>query len=171
MFFACEAAWRWHNKAKMKTRSLTHLVYLITIAIKGTDGVIETLLGLLIAITGPDRLYSLILHFTTPELTENPANRTAAAIQHGAAGLAHASARFMIFYLLVHGILKSGIAVNLLAGKRWIFAPACVILTGFILYMGYHATQHFSWWLLGFALFDLFTVALVINEWTNQKHR
>jgi uncharacterized membrane protein len=155
----------------MKNRSLPHLVYLVTIAVKGIDGAIETLLGLLIALTGPDRLYSLVLRFTTPELEENPASRTAAALQHGAAGLAHASAGFTIFYLLTHGILKSGIAVNLLAGKRWIFAPACVILTGFILYMGYHATRHFSWWLLGFALFDLFTLALVINEWASQKHR
>jgi uncharacterized membrane protein len=155
----------------MKTRSLTHFVYLVTIAIKGIDGVIETLLGLLIAATGPDRLYALVLRVTTPELEENPANRTAAAVQHGAAGLAHASAGFAIFYLLVHGILKSGIAVNLLAGKRWIFAPACVILSGFILYMGYHASQHFSWWLFGFALFDLFTLALVVNEWAGQKHR
>lgn len=155
----------------MKNRSLPHLVYLVAIAVKGIDGVIETLLGLLIAITGPDRFYSLVLRFTTPELEENPANRTAAAVQHGAAGLAHASAAFTIFYLLTHGILKSGIAVNLLAGHRWIFAPACVILTGFILYMSYHITQHFSWWLFGFALFDLFTLALVINEWTGSKHR
>ena len=87
------------------------------------------------------------------------------AIRHGVAGLAHASSHFVIFYLLVHGILKSGIAVNLLRGRRWIFAPACVILAGFIFYMGYHATRHFSWWLLGFALFDLLTLALVINEW------
>jgi uncharacterized membrane protein len=155
----------------MKNRSLTHLAYLFTIAVKGADGVIETLLGLLIALTGPDKLYSLVLHFTTPELENNPANRAAAAVQHDAAGLAHASAGFAIFFLLTHGILKSGIAINLLAGKRWIFAPACVILAGFILYMGYHATQRFSWWLLGFALFDLFTLALVINEWAGSKHR
>ena len=144
----------------MKTRSLTHIVYLVTIAVKGIDGIIETLLGILIATTGPDRLYALVLRVTTPELEENHASRTAAAVQHGAAGLAHASASFAIFYLLTHGILKSGIAVNLLAGKRWIFAPAFVILTGFILYMGYHATQHFSWWLFAFAMFDLFTFGL-----------
>jgi uncharacterized membrane protein len=155
----------------MKKPSLLHLVYLVTIAVKGIDGVIETLLGLLIAMTGPDKFYSLVLRFTTPELEENPANRTAAAVQHGAAGLAHASAGFAVFYLLTHGILKSGIAVNLLAGKRWIFAPACVILTGFIVYMGYHAARHFSWWLLGFTLFDLFTLTLVINEWAGRKHR
>jgi uncharacterized membrane protein len=155
----------------MKNRSLAHIAYLVTIAVKGADGVIETLLGLLIALTGPDRFYSLVLRFTTPELESDPDNKAVAAVQHGAAGLAHGSAKFAIFFLLTHGILKSGIALNLLQDKRWIFPPACVILAGFILYMGYHATQLFSWWLVGFALFDIFTLALVINEWAGFKHR
>src|ERR1700743_3805191 len=64
MLFSCDAGGRWHTKAGMKTRSLTHFVYLVTIAVKGIDGVIETLLGLLIAATGPDRLYALVLRFT-----------------------------------------------------------------------------------------------------------
>jgi uncharacterized membrane protein len=155
----------------MKTRSFAHIAYLVTIAVKGADGIIETVLGLLLAITGPQRLYSLVLHFTTPELENNPGNKAAAAVQHGAAGLAHASASFAIAYLLTHGVLKSGISISLLLGQRWIFAPACVILTGFILYMGYHATQHFSWWLVGFAGFDLLTLALVMNEWVNPQRR
>jgi uncharacterized membrane protein len=151
----------------MQRGSLTHIVYLVTIAVKGVDGIIETLLGLLIAITGPAEFYFLVLHFTTPELENNHHNRAAAAVQHGAAGLTHGSAGFVIFYLLVHGVLKSGISLCLLQGQRWIFAPACAILTGFILFMSYHATQHFSWWLFGFAAFDLFTLILVINEWVN----
>jgi uncharacterized membrane protein len=155
----------------MPRRSLTHLVYLATIAFKGADGIIETLLGLLIAITGPERLYFFVLHFTTPELENHPHSRTAAALQHGAAGLAHAAPAFVIFYLLVHGVLKSGIAICLLLGQRWIFAPACAILAGFILFMSYRLSHHFSGWLLGFAAFDLFTLILVINEWVNPARR
>jgi uncharacterized membrane protein len=105
----------------MKNRSPAHIAYLVTIAVKGADGVIETLLGLLIALTGPDRFYSLVLRFTTPELESDPENKAAAAVQHGAAGLVHGSANFAIFFLLTHGILKSGIALNLLQDKRWIF--------------------------------------------------
>ena len=155
----------------MTNRSPAHIAYLVAIAIKGVDGVIETLLGLLIALSGPDRLYALVLHFTTPELENNPENRAAAAVQHGAEGLAHAPIGFAIFYLLIHGVLKTGIAVSLLRGRNWIFAPASVILAGFILYMGYHASRHFSWWLVGFALFDLLTLMLVVNEWAIQSHR
>ena len=146
----------------------THLAFLAAIAVKGIDGVVETLLGLLIAVAGPEKLFLCVLRFTTPELQDNPADGFAKAIESGAAGLTHEGG-FAIFYLLVHGILKTGIAVNLLRGKRWIFAPSVLILAGFVLYLGYRTLQHWSWWSVSFALFDLFTLALVINEWVRHS--
>ena len=153
----------------MKSR-WAHLAFVGAVAIKGIDGVIETLLGLLILIAGPDKLFLFVLRFTTPELRNNPDNHVAKAVQSGAAGLT-AIGTFAIFYLLVHGILKSGIAVNLLRGKRWIFVPAVLILSGFVIYLGYRTAQHWSAWSLSFALFDLFTLALVINEWRQPQAR
>jgi uncharacterized membrane protein len=83
----------------------------------------------------------------------------------------HASESFVVFYLLAHGILKLGIAINLLRGKDWIFSPAVAILTGFVIFMSYKLTVHWSGWLLGFALFDTLTIALVLNEWRNHRAR
>ena len=150
--------------------SWAHILFLITIAIKGIDGLVETVLGVLIAVAGPDRLFFFIAQFTTPDLEFNPSNHIARAIQNGAAGLAR-TAGFAVFYLLMHGIVKVGIAVNLLRDRRWIFAPASVILAGFVAYLGYHAAMHRSLWSLSFALFDLFTLALVINEWIRVRSR
>jgi len=147
-----------------KRFSWAHLLFLITVAIKGIDGVIETALGALIYAMGPDRLFFFIARFTTPELEANPSNHIARAVQNGAAGLA-GTAGFAVFYLVAHGVLKAGIAYNLLRDRRWIFAPACVILTGFVIYLFYHAAQKHSLWAFGFGLFDLFTIGLVINEW------
>jgi uncharacterized membrane protein len=154
-----------------KSVTLSHAAYLVTITLKGVDGVIETTLGLAIAIAGPEKLYLGVLHFTTPELEENPASHAARAIQNGAAGLAHFSSTFAIAYLLIHGVLKSGIAVSLLFGQRWIFPVAVAILSAFIGIMSYRMTVHFSWWLVGLALFDLFTVVLVVNEWVRGDRR
>lgn len=154
----------------MKRTRWAHVAFLVTVAVKGIDGVIETSLGLLIALAGPDKLSLFVLRFTTPELQDNPGDGFARAIQSGAAGLSHAGG-FAVFYLLVHGILKAGIAVNLLRGKRWIFAPAVLILGGFILYLGYRTNQHWSWWSFSFALFDLFTLALVVNEWVQPREK
>ena len=52
---------------------------------------------------------------------------------------------------------------------RWIFPVAVVILVGFIAFMGYRLTHHWSVWLFGFALFDVLTLALVINEWRSPR--
>jgi len=144
------------------------IAFLVTVAIKGIDGIIETILGLFIALVGPDKLLMLVLRFTVPELHNNPANRVAEAVQSGAAKLTTIGT-FAIVYLLVHGILKAGIAVDLLRGKRWIFVPAILILSGFVLFLGYRTVQHWSAWSCSLALFDLFTVMLVINEW-RQTH-
>ena len=145
-----------------------HRAYLAAILIKGFDGAVEGLVGLAIAIAGPQRIYGAILRLTTPELDDDRPHQILHAIRHGASGLAESSQVFIVTYLLVHGVLKLGIAITLMRGQRWIFPIAVLILSGFVLYMGYHLTERWSGWLFGFALFDLFTLALVLNEWTNR---
>jgi uncharacterized membrane protein len=154
-----------------KSTTLFHRAYQAAIAIKGLDGGIETLAGLLVAIAGTERLYNFAIWITAPEIASNPDSKTAHLIRHGASGLMHASETFVVFYLLVHGILKLGIAINLLRESDWIFPPAVVILTGFVIFMSYKLTVHWSAWLLGFALFDTLTIALVLNEWRNHRAR
>jgi len=147
-----------------KRPQLLHDAYLGAILIKGFDGAVEVLAGAVIALTGTERLYELVIRFTAPELTgHHPALH---AIRTGAAKLANGSHHFVIVYLLVHGLLKLGVVVALLRGTaRWIFPLASLILTGFIAYMSWRLSRHWSDWLLGFALFDVITLGLVLNEW------
>jgi uncharacterized membrane protein len=146
--------------------SLAHLAYVTTIAIKGFDGGLETLAGLVIWITGPQRLYRWVVRVTAPELFDGEHVRAVHAIRRGAEHLATSGAHFVVFYLLVHGVLKLGLAIVLLrGGGRWIFPVGTLILTGFIAFMSYRLSEEWSNWLLGFALFDALTLALVLNEW------
>jgi len=147
-------------------RSLAHLAYVVTVALKGFDGGLETLAGLVIWITGPQRLYRWAVRITAPELYDGEHVHAVHAIRRGAEHLATTGAHFVVFYLLVHGILKLGLAIVLLrGGGRWIFPAGTLILTGFIAFMSYRLSQQWSNWLLGFALFDALTLALVLNEW------
>jgi uncharacterized membrane protein len=147
-------------------RSLAHLAYVVTVALKGFDGGLETLAGLVIWITGPQRLYRWAVRITAPELYDGEHVRAVHAIRRGAEHLATTGAHFVVFYLLVHGILKLGLAIVLLrGGGRWIFPVGTLILTAFIAFMSYRLSQQWSNWLLGFALFDALTLALVLNEW------
>jgi len=149
-----------------KRPQLLHDAYLGAILIKGFDGAVETLAGLVIALTGPERIYEWVFRLTAPELGGGHHHPALHAIRSGAARLANGPHHFVIFYLLVHGLLKLGIAVALLRGTaRWVFPVASLILTGFIAYMSWHLSLHWSDWLLGAALFDLLTLGLVLNEW------
>src|SRR5882757_5664336 len=142
--------------------SLAHIAYVVTIAIKGFDGGLETLAGLVIWITGPQRLYRWVVRVTAPELFDGKHERAVHAVRKGAEHLATTGGHFVVFYLLVHGVLKLALAVVLLrGGGRWVFPVGTLILTGFIAFMSYRLSQEWSGWLLGFALFDALTLALV----------
>jgi uncharacterized membrane protein len=142
---------------------------MVTVAIKGIDGAIETALGLLLAIAGTQRLANMILDFIVPELEQHPTSRMWQAAHHGATHLAQDSGHFAVVYLLIHGLLKVAIAYNLLLEKRWIFIPAMIVLVGFIAFMGVHLSQQWSVWLFALALFDAVTLALVVNEYVRLK--
>jgi uncharacterized membrane protein len=151
-----------------KPSPLLHGAYLTTILIKGFDGAVEALAGLIIAVTGPERIYEWVIRLTAPELTgHHPALH---AIRNGAERLAEGSHHFVIVYLLVHGLLKLSIVVALLkGGGRWVFPAATLILLGFVGYMSWRLSIRWSDWLLGFALFDCLTLALVLNEWRSGR--
>ena len=152
-----------------KRSALLHYAYLAAILIKGIDGALEALAGLVITATGPEQAYEWVIRFTAPELTgHHPALH---AIRNGATRLAESSHSFVIFYLLVHGFLKLGVVLALLRdGGRWVFPVASLILTGFVAYMGWRLALHWSGWVLSFALFDLLTLALVVNEWRSGEN-
>ena len=128
-------------------------------------GLAEVTLGLIVALTGSQRLHANILQWTDPALYQGGRSELAAMLRE-AAGVVVQSENFIILSLLVHGGLKMAITVSLLRGRGvWIFPFAITILIGFILYMCYELSVHWSNLLLLLALLDAVTVALVINEW------
>ena len=154
----------------MKRQStILRLAFFVAVAVKGIDGLIETLAGLAVAILGTPGIYALVIQITAPELDLHPDSRAVHLIRHGAFDLAQVSSRFITIWLLVHGALKLVLAVELLRQRMWIFPVAAAILSGFVIYMASRLAVHWSSWLLAFAMFDLITVALVLNEW--RAHR
>jgi len=154
-----------------KPNPLFHLAYVVTIAVKGIDGAIETILGLAVLITGPLRFNSFLMTLAVFDMAE-PAteNGFMHLLRNGASQLLGTSIDFVVIYLLLHGLLKLGLALVLLTGRgRWVYPVATVILLGFLAFMSWHLAEHWSNWVLVFALFDLVTLLLVLNEWRNEK--
>ena len=143
--------------------------FIAAIIVKGVDGAVESVAGTIVAIAGTQSLYEFVIRVTAPELELHPQSHAVHLIRHGAQGLAHASSRFVAIWLLVHGILKLALAIELLRGRRWIFPVATGILACFVGYMAYRLTGHWSPWLLAFAMFDVVTIGLVLHEWRSQR--
>jgi uncharacterized membrane protein len=158
---------------KSRPNAFVHLAYVATIAVKGIDGGIETLLGFIIWLSGPSRWYGFLLHFSAPELLEEPgSHRFIELVRSGASNLLQSPIGFIVAYLLIHGLLKLALALVLLrGGGRWIFPVATAILVGFIAFMSWHLAIHWSNWVLGFAIFDFITLLLVLNEWRQPGRR
>ncbi len=155
-------------KGMISRDTAVHTAYLITVIIKGLFGLLEFCGGAIIAIFGPQRLYGLALQVIDPDLYEGGHVHTAQLVMQGAAALSQTRGHFVIFYLFMHGALKMTITVVLLRGRgRWVFPVASTILSGFIAFFGFHLGKHWSTWVLGLALFDTLTLALVTNEWRN----
>jgi len=146
-------------------RGALRIAFVAAVAAKGADGIVETLAGILVAFLGTQGVYALVIQLSAPELGLHPDSTAVHLIRHGATSLAHAPSRFVVVWLLMHGILKLALAIELLRGKAWIYPVAAAILSGFVGYMSYKLVIHFSPWLLAFAVFDLLTVVLVLNEW------
>src|SRR5581483_7791380 len=104
-----------------------------------------------LVILGPFQLYVWVLRLTAPELDDNPQSAVVNAVRHGATRLAQGESGFATAYLLVHGLLKLGLAVALLRrGGRIIFPIAALVFAGFIAVMGFKLSQAWSNWVLSF---------------------
>ena len=149
---------------------LMHTAYLVTIIVKGLFGLSEFCGGVILAVFGAEQLYGMVLRVIDPELYEGGHIHTAQLVLQGAAALAQSPKHFVIFYLFAHGALKMTITAVLLKGHgRWVFPVASAILLGFIGFFAYDLGRHWSYLVLGLALFDTLTLALVANEWRNWK--
>src|SRR5436853_312283 len=87
-------------------RTLMHRAYQVAIGIKGLDGAVEFLAGLVIALVGSQQVYHFAIWATAPEIARHPDSHAVHAIRHGAYNFAQHSHKFVIIYLLAHGLLK-----------------------------------------------------------------
>ena len=110
------------------------LVFLVGVALKGLDGLLELLGGIVLLLTGPDRLAREVAAITAHELGEDPHDLVAGLLVHGVQRLDPHTTAVLAVYLLVHGVVKVGIVVALLLGSRRVYPWAIGALSLFLIY-------------------------------------
>ena len=155
--------------SRLEKLPLLDRVFDVSITLKGLDGVLEVLGGLLLLFLTPQRLNAIVEFLTQHELSEDPRDFIATHLLFYAHRYTATTSLFLAAYLFSHGIIKIVLVVALLQQRLWAYPLAIVVLSIFIVYQLYRLALHLSLGLLVLTLFDIFIVGLTALEY--RKHR
>ena len=143
--------------------------FLVGIVLKGLDGVLEVLGGLLLLVVSPTTIDRAIKTLSQHELSEDPHDFLATHVLHVAGTLSGSSLRFGAAYLLSHGVVKIVLVAALLRNKLWAYPWMIVFLVAFIVYQVYRMTFAPSIGLVLLTIFDMVVVWLTYREYQKQR--
>jgi len=157
------------DRAHWLSGSATDRLFIVTIVIKGIDGLLGVVSGLIFLFLAPHTLDSFVHAVTANELARDPDDILVGLIRHGAEVFAASDRHFAGLYLIVHGVLKAFVALLLLSGRHWAYPVGAAFVALFMAYTIHRLTLHFSWLLVVFFLFDAVTLFLILREWGMHK--
>jgi len=144
----------------------------IGLVLKGLDGVLEVIGGLLLLFVSPNSIQHLVRALTAHELSEDPHDLVARYLLHTTAHLSHGTTLFGAIYLLSHGLSKIVLVALVLRDKLWAYPWLIALLLAFIAYQLYQITAvHFSAGLAALTVFDAFLVWLTWREYRAKRGR
>jgi uncharacterized membrane protein len=143
-------------------------VFEIGIILKGLDGVLETIGGVLLLVVTPETINSLVSRVTRHELSEDPHDFIAGHLLQYAHGLSGSAVTFAAVYLLLHGIVKIVLVAALLRNQIWAYPWMIAFLLVFIIYQVYRLILSPTFGLGALTVFDAFIVWLTWREWRKQ---
>lgn len=146
-----------------------HRLFAASVLIKGVDGVLETIGGILFMFISPKALNSLVIFFTAHERSEDPDDWFATTLRHATHNLSPDTTLFVSVYLVAHGVIKLFLVAGLLREKLWAYPAALWFFGIFILYQLYRFSHTHSLGLLALSAVDLFVAVLVWLEYRSQK--
>jgi uncharacterized membrane protein len=140
-------------------------VFEVGIILKGLDGVLETIGGLLLLAISPATINRLVARLTQHELSEDPGDVIAGHLLGYAHGLSGTAVTFAALYLLVHGIVKIVLVTALLRNQTWAYPWMIGFLLIFIGYQVYRIVLSPTVGLSALTLFDAAILWLTRREW------
>jgi uncharacterized membrane protein len=154
-----------------KPRNLLDRTFEITVIIKGLDGLLEVIGGILLLIVSPATINRLVIALTQHELSGDPHDFIATQLVRFAHDLTGSALLFGALYLLLHGIVKIVLVLAVLRDKLWAYPWMIGFIGLFIVYQLYQMTFAPSLWLAALTLFDIFVVWLTYMEYRKHHRR
>ena len=146
-------------------RTLLDKTFRVSLVLKGLDGVLELVGGILLLLVSPAQMGSMVHFLTQHELSEDPHDVVATALVHMAGTLTVSATLFGAIYLLLHGLVKVILVWAVLKDKLWAYPWMIAFLLVFIAYQGYELVVAFTWGMVLLTAFDIFIVWLTLREY------
>ena len=143
-------------------------IFEIGIILKGLDGALETIGGLLLLVVTPATINRLAVGLTQHELSEDPNDFIASHLLRYTHGLTGSAVTFAAVYLLLHGITKIVLVAALLRNQLWAYPWMIAFLLIFIVYQLYRIVLEPTFGLSALTIFDAAIVWLTWREWRKQ---
>jgi uncharacterized membrane protein len=141
----------------------------IGMILKGLDGILEVVGGLLLLVISPATIDRIVVALTQHELSEDPRDFLAVQLVKYAQGLSGSAVLLGALYLLSHGVVKIVLVFAVLKEKLWAYPWMIAFLGAFIVYQLYRMTFAPSVGLAALTVFDVFIAWLTYREY--QRHR
>jgi len=151
--------------------SLLDRVFWISLTLKGLDGVLELIGGVLLLVVTPSQIGAIARILTQHELVEDPNDFIANTVLNFTSHLDISTSLFGAVYLLLHGLVKVVLVWAVLRDRLWAYPWMIAFLIAFIAYQSYQLILSFSWGLLLLTLFDAFVVWITWREYGIHRAR
>ena len=140
----------------------------VSILLKGLDGLLETVGGIIFLFIHPERVITFAERLTA----HNPHSFFGRHLLTWAHSFTKGAAIFAALYLLSHGLVKLVLVVAILKEHLWAYPGLIIVTSGFVVYQLFHIIH--SGPTLGYVfltLFDLLIIGLTVKEYGKQKER
>ena len=143
----------------------------VAIVLKGLDGALETIGGIVLLFVQPETLDQLAHSLTQHELSQDPHDYLATHLLHATGHLTRGATLFAALYLLSHGLAKLVLVVEILRDRLWAYPGMIGLLLAFIAYQLYRLALRITVGLTLLTLFDAFVVWLTWREYQAKRAR
>jgi len=141
-------------------------VFRLGVFVKGVDGILEAIGGVILFLVKPETIDRVLIFFTMSELVEDPKDIFANYLSNLVGNFSVSTQMFSAAYLMFYGIIKVVLVVSLLKNKQWAYPWAIIFLLTFITYQLYRFSHTLSGTLLVLTVIDILVVTLVWREYS-----
>jgi uncharacterized membrane protein len=147
------------------------LLFRISLLLKAAFSLLEIMGGILTYFISQQYLLRLVTTITQEELTEDPQDFVAHFLIQSAQRLSVSAQHFAAFYLLSHGVIKTGLIVGLLREKLWYYPLSIVVFGIFVAYQLFRFQVTHSLWLMAITVLDIVVIAMAWHEYQLLRRR